>query len=145
MQQARKMLFEGKDIAYLEKCLPDPGGKLDDYKKLKKKVNAHFLPRRNKYLARYLFLKMRPRTGQQTVEYAIRLKEQAIECEFGNNYEESIFEQLIMTVKNEKTIQKCIRKNWDLSELLRKSDEGVIYLYRCLASEKSLLEKIVNM
>ena len=28
-----------------------------------------------------------------------------------------------MTVKNGKLIQKCIRKNWDLSELLRKADE----------------------
>ena len=64
---------------------------------------------------------MSQRTEEQTVTYAIGLREQAIECEFGDNSEEIILEQLIMTVKNEKTIQKCIRKNWDLSELLRKS------------------------
>ena len=28
-----------------------------------------------------------------------------------------------MTVKNEKIIKRCIRKNWDLSEFLRKADE----------------------
>ena len=28
-----------------------------------------------------------------------------------------------MTVKNEKTIQKCTRKNWDFSKFLRKADE----------------------
>ena len=28
-----------------------------------------------------------------------------------------------MTVKNEITIQRCISKNWDLSELLRQADE----------------------
>ena len=66
---------------------------------------------------------MRPRTGERTVAYATRLREQAVECEFGDNYEERILEQLIITVQNEKTIQKCIRKNWDLSELLRKADE----------------------
>ena len=56
---------------------------------------------KNKYLARYLLLKMRPRTGERTVAYAIRLREQPVECEFGDNYEERILEQLIMTVKNE--------------------------------------------
>ena len=40
-----------------------------------------------------------------TVAYAIRLKEQAVECEFGDNYEERILQQLIMTVKTEKNIQ----------------------------------------
>ena len=40
-----------------------------------------------------------------------------------NMYEERILEQWIMTVKNEITIQRCISKNWDLSELLRKADE----------------------
>ena len=58
------LIFGGKDIAYLEKYLPDPDGILDEYQKLKKKLNAYFLPRRNKYLARYLFLEMRPRTGE---------------------------------------------------------------------------------
>ena len=73
MQQARKMLFGGEDIAYLEKYLPDLDGILGEYQNLKKKLSAYFLPRRNKYLARYLFLKMRPRTGEQTVAHAIRL------------------------------------------------------------------------
>ena len=68
------LLFGGKDIAYLDKYLPDPGGILDEYQKLRKKLNAYFLIRRNKYLARYLFLKRRPRTGELTVAYVIRLR-----------------------------------------------------------------------
>ena len=66
---------------------------------------------------------MRQRTGERTVAYAIRFKEQAVECEFGDNYEERILEHLIMTVKNEKIIQRCTSKNWDLSELFKKADE----------------------
>ena len=57
-------LFGGKDSAYFEKYLPEPDGILDEYQKLKKNLNAYFLPRRNKYLVRYLFLKMRARTGE---------------------------------------------------------------------------------
>ena len=68
-------LFGGKDSAYLEKYLPEPDGILDEYQKLKKNLNAYFLPRRNKYLVRYLFLKMRARTGEWTVVYAIRFRE----------------------------------------------------------------------
>ena len=59
------LIFGVKDIAYLEKYLPDPGGILDEYQRLKNKLNAYFLPRRNTYLARYLFLKSRPRSGEQ--------------------------------------------------------------------------------
>ena len=106
------IIFGGREIAYLEKYLPEPDGKLDEYQKLKKKLNKHFSPRRNKYLARYLFQKMRPRPGERTVAYAARLREEAHECEFGDNYEERLLEQLIMTVGNENLIQKCIRKEW---------------------------------
>ena len=37
----------------------------------------------------------------------------------------------MVTEKNENIIQRWIRKNWDLSEFLRKADEEEIYLYKC--------------
>ena len=75
------------DTYNLEKYLPDPDGTVDEYQKPKTKLNAYFLPRRHKYFVRYLFLKMRPRTGERTL-YVKRLREQAVGCEFGDNYEE---------------------------------------------------------
>ena len=69
---------------------------------------------------------MRPRHGERTVVYAARLREEAQECEFGENYEERLLEQLIMTCRNENLIQKCIRKEWTLSKFLRKADEEEI-------------------
>ena len=92
------IIFRGREIASLEKYLPEPDGKLGEYQKLKKKLNKYFSSRRNKYLARYLFQKMRPRPGERTVAYGARLREEAHECEFGDNYEERLLEQLIMTV-----------------------------------------------
>ena len=86
------IIFGGREIAYLEKYLPRPDGKLDEYQKLRKKLNTYFSPRKNKYLARYLFLKMRPRPGERTVAYAARLREKAHECKFGDNYEERLLE-----------------------------------------------------
>ena len=51
-------------IAYLEKYLPELDGKIDEYQKLREKFNTHFSPRKNKYLARYLFQNIRPRPGE---------------------------------------------------------------------------------
>ena len=126
------LIFGGREIAHLGKYLPDPDtrdckdptqNELDGYQKLRVKLCEYFIPRQNKYLARYLFLKMRPRARERTVAYATRLREQANECEFGDNCEERLLEHLIMTVENQELIRKCIRKEWTLLKFLRKADE----------------------
>ena len=58
------IIFGGREIAYLEKYLPEPDDKLDEYQKLREKLNTYFSPRKNKYLARYLIQKLRPRPGE---------------------------------------------------------------------------------
>ena len=65
---------------------------MNDYEKLRKKLNAYFSPKRNKHYARYMFLKMRPLAGEATVSYAARLREKAYECEFGNTFDDRILE-----------------------------------------------------
>ena len=48
----------------------------------------------------------------------------AVECQFCDNYEEIFLEQLIMSVKNEKTIQKSIERiGRNLSCFFRKTYE----------------------
>ena len=57
------IIYGGSEIARLEKSLPDPEDprrKLDGYQKLRVKRNAHFIPKKNKHYARYIFLKTRP-------------------------------------------------------------------------------------
>ena len=61
------IIYGGKEIARLEKSLPDPTGNLNEYEKLRAKVNDYFMPKRNKHYARYIFLKMRPIAGESTV------------------------------------------------------------------------------
>ena len=112
------IIYGGREIARLEKALPDPCGKLNEYEKLKLKLNTYFLPQRNKYYARYLFLKMTPRTGETTISFATRLRENTFECEFGDNLEERILEHLIFTSQNDHLVQKCIKECWTLSEFL---------------------------
>ena len=76
---------------------------------------------------------MKPRTGERTVAVCDKkIREKAVDCEFCDNFEDIILKQLIITVNNEKTVQKCIRMQRYLSEFLQKADKEK-NLYRCLA------------
>ena len=56
------ILYGGKDIARLEKSLPNPT-EGNDYKKMKTKLNNNFNPKQNKYHTRYQFLEIKPKVG----------------------------------------------------------------------------------
>ena len=101
----------------------DPRKKLDEYQKLRIKLNEYFLPKKNKHYARFIFLKTRPEAGEATVAYATRLREKAHECEFGDTNDERLLEHLIQTIENEQLIQKCISKSWNLQQFLREAGQ----------------------
>ena len=61
---------------------------------------------------------MRPLEEETTVEYATRLREKADDCDFNDNEDDRILEDLIQANRNEKLIQKCISKAWTLDEFL---------------------------
>ena len=123
------IIYGGKEISRLEKSLPDPTGEdaesLNEYEKLRKKLNDYFLPKRNKHHARYIFLKSKPIAGEKTVTYATRLREKAQDCEFGSaaQCDERILEHLIQTIENESLIQRCISKGWSLSQFLTEAGQ----------------------
>ena len=96
---------------------------MDEYGKLKAKLNEHFLPKRNKHHARYKFLNMKPNAGETTLSYAARLREKAKECEFGDTLNERLLEHLIQTVDNRTLIQKAISKRWDLDQFLSEASQ----------------------
>lgn len=51
------LIYGGKVISRLEKSLPDPMDELNEYEKLKRKLNDYFMPKKGKHYAKYLFLK----------------------------------------------------------------------------------------
>ena len=120
------IIYGGSELARLEKSLPDPEDprrELDSYQKLRVKLNAYFMPRKNKHYARYIFLKTRPEAGEATVTYATRLREKAKECEFGDMQDERTLEHLIQTIENPHLIQKCISKSWTLQRFLTEAGQ----------------------
>ena len=121
-----RIIYGGSEIARLEKSLPDPEDhrkEIDEYVKIRIKLNEYFLPKKNKHYARFIFLKTRPEAGEATVAYATRLREKAHECEFGDTNDERILEHLIQTIENEQLIQKCISKSWTLQQFLREAGQ----------------------
>ena len=117
------IIYGGKEIARLEKSLPDPVDASNEYEMLRKKLNDYFLPKQNKHYARYVFLKMRPLAGEATIAYATRLREKAHDCDFGNTFDDRIIEHLIQTIENQHLIQKCIAKSWILSQFLSEAGQ----------------------
>ena len=73
------IIYGGKhlEIARLEKSLPNPATQLEEYEKLKTKLNSYFTPKKYKHHVRYLFLKLRLNHGETIAAYAIRLREKA--------------------------------------------------------------------
>ena len=110
------IIYGGNTISTLDKSLPNPTeGDLDDYGKLKKKLNDYFLPKKNKHHARYKFLKTRPEPGETVSAYATRLREKASECEFTDG-DDQILEHLIQTITDKRLVHKAISKKWSLDE-----------------------------
>ena len=87
------IIFGGRELARLEKSLPNPTGEgLNEYDRLRTKLNNYFTPKRNKHYARYQFLSMRTTTEETTAAYAARLQEKAYDCEFGETTDDRILE-----------------------------------------------------
>ena len=111
------IIYGRKEVAKLEKSRPDPE-EGNPYEKLRAKLNDHYLPKKNKHYSRYQFLKLRPIRGESTSSYAARLREKAIDCEFGNTHDDRILEHIIQTIDNKTLIQKSINKAFNLTQLL---------------------------
>ena len=111
------IIYGENEIARLKKSFPDPETG-DVYTKLRMKLNDHFTPKKNKHHACYLLLKMRPHMGETISVYAVRLREKAKECEFGDTFDERILEHIIQTIDNKKLIERAISKTWDLTRFL---------------------------
>ena len=118
-------IYGGLEVKKLARNLPDatPVVGDDDYKKLKRKLNNHFLPKKNKQHARYTFSKQRPEAGESVVNYAARLREKAKDCEFGEQIDDRILEQLIQTIRNNDLIKKSIQKKWNLDRFIEEASQ----------------------
>ena len=118
-------IYGGKEIKKLARNLPETAPVVgdDDYKKLKRKLNNHFLPKKNKHHARYTFNKQKQIAGESVVTYAARLREKSKDCEFGEQTDDRILEHLIQTIKDSELVKRSIQKKWNLDQFLEEASQ----------------------
>ena len=118
-------IYGGKEIKKLARNLPDttPVVGDDDYKKLKRKLDNYFLPKKNKHHGRFTFSKQRPIEGESVVTYAARLREKSKDCEFGEQTDDRILEHLIQTIKDNELVKRSIQKKWNLDKFLEEASQ----------------------
>jgi len=118
-------IYGGKEIKKLTRNLPDTAPVVgdDDYKKLKRKLDNHFLPKKNKHHARFTFNKQKQVEGESVVTYAARLREKSKDCEFGEQTDDRILEHLIQTIKDSELVKGSIQKKWNLDQFLEEASQ----------------------
>ena len=112
-------IYGGKEIQKLARNLPHttPVVGDDDYKKLKRKLDNHFLPKKKTHQGRFTFSKQRPIEGESIVTYAARLREKSKDCEFGEQTDDRILVHLIQTIKDNELVKRSIQKKWNLDKI----------------------------
>ncbi|KAH3809488.1 hypothetical protein DPMN_137859 [Dreissena polymorpha] len=60
---------------------------------------------------------MRPNSGESTIEYSARLRENALSCNFVD-IDDCILEHLVQTTSNSEFVRKVLHKQWTLQEAL---------------------------
>ena len=118
-------IYGGKETKKLARNLPDTAPVVgdDDYKKLKRKLDNYFLPKKNKHHGRFTFSKQRPIEGESVITYAARLREKSKDCEFGEQTDDRILEHLIQTVKDSELVKRSIQKKWNLDQFLEEASQ----------------------
>ena len=118
-------IYGGKEIKKLALNLPDTAPVVgdDNYKKLKRKLDNHFRPKKNKHDGRFTFSKQRPIEGESVITYAARLREKSKDCEFGEQTDDRILEHLIQTVKDSELVKRSIQKKWNLDQFLEEASQ----------------------
>ncbi|XP_068670900.1 uncharacterized protein [Montipora foliosa] len=120
------IIYGGHDIADLEDSLPDVENKdppADEYTKFIRKLDKHFLPKKNKDYARFQLGNLQQAEDESLAKYFDRVREIAKKCEY-HDENDAIRDHLIKTVMRNKRIRvKAIRQGWTLQEIL---DEAAI-------------------
>ena len=117
-------IYGGSEIKRLARHLPDSTEEGDDdFTRLIRKLNNHFLPRKNKHHARYVFSKQRMEPGEMVVQYVARLREKSRDCEFGEQTDERILEHVIQTTRDDDLIKRAIQKKWNLDQFVNEASQ----------------------
>ena len=94
----------------------------DEYTKFIRKLEKHFLPKKNKDFARFQLGNLQQEEDESLAKYFAREREIAKKCEYQDE-NDAIRDHLIKTMRNRRIRVNAIRQGWTLQEVL---DEAAI-------------------
>lgn len=114
------MLFGGPDVRkIILKVQADEAHVLGNrYQAAVQLLDEYFVPRVSKSYERQKFRQMLPGPNEKLDTFVIRLRKQASYCDFGDQADGMVVDQVIATTKNQQLRRKCLEKDHTLDQLV---------------------------
>lgn len=114
------MLFGGPDVRkIIGKIVVDDEHVINNrYRTALDLLDEYFIPRVSKAYERQKFRQMIPCDKEKLDAFVVNLKKQAANCNYGDQTESIIVDQIIATTKNAELRKKCLEKDRSLNEVL---------------------------
>ena len=113
------MMFGGPDVRKVIAKVNGVENPLDNrYRVAVNLLDDYFIPRVSKTYERQKFRQMTPMETEKLDTFVIRLKQQAAYCDFGDQTENMIVDQIVTTTEDAKLKRKCLEKDLTLIEVV---------------------------
>jgi hypothetical protein len=100
------LIYGGQELVDIDDALPDLNGAenddVDAYKLLSRKIDNHFIPKKNKDLARFQLSELKQQSSERVAEYYTKIKNIAKKSEYADHEDDAIRDHLIRTMLNHK-------------------------------------------
>lgn len=122
------LLVHGGDcILSIDENATEPEGEADVYSKLIQKIEAVYIPTKNRLHSRFRFNNATREPHQTISQYELELRRLAKDCEFHVMHNESIIsyedemilDHLILTCGDDKIQKEALTKDWNLKDFLK--------------------------
>lgn len=113
------MMFGGPDVRRIaSKVTEVENGTIDNrYRIAVALLDEYFVPRVSKTYERQKFRQMAPTPQEKLDSFVVRLKHQASNCDFGDQVENMIVDQIVSTTQDVKLKRRCLEKDLSLNEV----------------------------
>ena len=114
--QRRVLLLHcaGSDLQDNFDVLPNTGG-AKDYQKAEDALTAHFITQINIPYERHLFREMVQEENRMVHQYAVRLRRKAQQCDYGDQMEAQIRDQIVSKCRSNEPRRKLLEKGQALT------------------------------
>lgn len=118
---------------------PLASGLMTPYRAMADRLTEFFAPKRNPTYERYVFKQMKQLENEKMDMFVVRLREQADKCEFGNNVDEFMKDQITACCNSKELRKKILRRvdcNLDQVLSLARIEESVVEEDKIFSNER---------